>query len=220
MASDENTEFVIEEGLDQELRNILNNIAPPYGETQYWNDRYRSQTGESFEWIQPWPAIYSRIEHRIAPQKPTGLVIGCGNSKMSFELLRIVGKVHSIDISSVVINEMKERYSGEPRLEWQRMDCTKMNFPNNSFDYVFDKGTIDTLVSYDDDETKRVEATVKEVARVLRPGGYFVVVSFGIPETRKRYFDKVHGFSLEDTIAIEKPESKGKHFVYISKLAD
>lgn len=218
MTFEENPEFVIEEGLDQELQNILNNAAPAYGETQYWNNRYRSQAGATFEWIEPWPVIFSKIERRLA-QKPTGLVLGCGNSQMSFELLKFIGKVHSIDISPVVINEMKERYSGEARLEWQTMDCTKMTFPNNCFDYVFDKGTLDTLVCYDSD-TKRVEAMIKEIARVLRPGGHFILISYGVPDTRKKYFEKVPSFTIEDTIPLEKPDSKGKHFVYIVKLAD
>ena len=216
---DEVEEPVIEDGLDQELQNILNHPAPAYGEVEYWNNRYRGREGETFEWLEPWPVIFSKIDSYIVGQKQAALVLGCGNSQMSEELLDVVQKVHSIDISDVVINEMRERHSGESRLEWQTMDCSKLAFPNASFDYVFAKGTLDTLMCYDS-ATKVIEATVKEAARVLKPGGLMIVVSYGAPSTRRRYFDRGSGFTLEQSVMFEKEGVKTNHYIYIAKRVE
>lgn len=60
-------------------------------------------------------------------------------------------RVTSIDFSPTVIAQMKERYSNYSRkLSWYTMDCTKMAFLDESFDAVFDKGTIDSILCGND----------------------------------------------------------------------
>merc|ERR1719316_2221952 len=62
------------------------------------------------------------------------------------------------------------------------MDASKMTFSDESFDAVFDKGTLDALYT---GKVDLVVPVVKEVFRVLRPGGIFVSVSFGQPKDRQ-----------------------------------
>lgn len=219
MTESDVNDFEIEEGLDQELENILNHPAPAYGEIDYWNQRYRTQKGEQFEWLQSWQAFLPLVEKKISQPRATALVIGCGNSRMSSDLLNSVGRVVSTDISESAISEMKERYSSEARLEWHTMDCARMGFANNSFDFVFDKGTIDTLMC-SDNGAKLVDATVREAFRVLKPGGLFIVVSFGVPQTRKKYFEKLSGFTVEDALEVTKDGQKTNHYVYVVKKSD
>jgi SAM-dependent methyltransferase len=210
-------ELVLEEGIDRELENILNHPAPAYGEVEYWNSRYRSQRGEVFEWFQPWSTLRSYVAKHI-PVHGSALVIGCGSSTMSAELLSSFSRVSSIDTSDEVINQMKEKYSRENGLEWATMDCTKLNFGNNTFEAVLDKGTLDTLLCYDNSE-QLVERALKEIARVLKPGGVFVLVSYGIPKTRKKYFDKSTGLSLVDTVTVAKPGMSTSHYIYVGQPA-
>lgn len=62
----------------------------------------------------------------------------------------------NIDISDVVINKMKENYKDkftEMKCKCQlklveEMDATQMTFAENSFDFVFDKGTLDALMVF------------------------------------------------------------------------
>jgi ubiquinone/menaquinone biosynthesis C-methylase UbiE len=211
------TELVLEEGIDRELENILNHPAPAYGELQYWNDRYRSQRGEVFEWFQPWTVLRPYVAKHI-PSHGTALVLGCGSSSMSAELLVPFARVSSIDISDEVIAQMKEKYAREPALDFVTMDCTKLSFKDNSFEAVFDKGTLDTLLCYDNSEPL-VERALREIARVLKPGGAFFLVSYGIPKTRKKYFDKSTGLSLVDTVAVTKPGQSTSHYVYVGQRA-
>ncbi|KAH0790006.1 Menaquinone biosynthesis methyltransferase [Histomonas meleagridis] len=208
-----------EENLDQELENILNHPAPAYGEMSYWNSRYEKTKGEVFEWFQPW------TELRIYVQKYLGnggvaLNIGCGNSKMSADLLSsLITKVISIDFSDVVINQMKQKYQDEKRLEWQTSSCTQMKFQSNTFEYVFDKGTIDTLLCADN-SIKQIDNSLKEIARVLKPGGYLISVSYGLPSTRKHFFNNPSlGLNLIDSITVEKPPFPN-HYIYVIKKND
>lgn len=60
----------------------------------------------------------------------------------------------NIDISDVVIQKMNDLYKENfPEMKCKslfkivkEMDATEMSFPDNSFDFVFDKGTLDALM--------------------------------------------------------------------------
>jgi ubiquinone/menaquinone biosynthesis C-methylase UbiE len=216
MGDDLPGELELEEGIDRELENILNHPAPAYGDVDYWNGRYRGQRGECFEWFQPWSALRPHVSKHLLSHG-IALVVGCGSSAMSYELSQTFSRIVSIDISEEVVNQMKERYAQNGLLEWLTMDCTRMQFGNNTFDAIFDKGTLDTLMCYDS-AAVLADQMVKEVARVLHPGGCFVVVSYGIPKTRKQFFDKANGFSLVDAIEVPKPGMATNHYVYVAKV--
>jgi ubiquinone/menaquinone biosynthesis C-methylase UbiE len=112
------------------------------------------------------------------------LVLGCGNSPMSQEMLESgFPTVVSIDISPSVIAQLQEKHQNQPRLEWYMMDCTKMSFPDASFDLVVDKGTIDALMCGDNSDEK-IASTMKEIFRLLTNRGHFIVATFGSPSQR------------------------------------
>lgn len=64
--------------------------------------------------------------------------------------------ISNIDISTTVIEQMKEKYKEEiPDLkcnvycmQWivEVMDVKSLKYPNNSFDAVIDKGTLDSVL--------------------------------------------------------------------------
>lgn len=65
-----------------------------------------------------------------------------------------------------------------PEMLWYHMDATAMNFSDEKYSVVLDKGTLDALFT---DETESTLATVRkyfsEIARVLRVGGRYVCIS-------------------------------------------
>ncbi len=63
------------------------------------------------------------------------------------------------------------------------MNVCSMSYPDGSFDAVVDKGTLDSLLC-GDNSTTNASRYCSEAARVLKPGGVFLVVSYGIPENR------------------------------------
>ena len=93
-------------------------------------------------------------------------------------------KVYNIDISSVVINNMRDTFKDEPRLIWEEMNCAKMSFEDNFFDLCIDKGTLDAIVCNIDD----VNLKGKEIQRTLKPGGRFISITFGSPSRRLHFY--------------------------------
>lgn len=54
--------------------------------------------------------------------------------------------IYNMDISSVVIDQMKERYADKEKMIWEVMDAREMSYEDEMFDIVIDKSTIDALL--------------------------------------------------------------------------
>ena len=96
--------------------------------------------------------------------------------------------VSNIDISKVCIDQMVEKYRDKTGLTWQQMNCTALEFPDESFDVVLDKGTLDSVLC-GEGSTSNAGKTLSEITRVLKPNGVLVCISYGIPDNRLSYFD-------------------------------
>ena len=188
---------------------------PNYGDVSYWDSRY--EIPEDFDWYQNWTDLAPAFDLFFAGDEVV-LNIGCGNSRMSYEMSMSspIQKVVSIDFSSNVINQMKQKYSQNSKLEWMVMDCTKMTFPDNSFDMVFDKGTVDCIFC-SDSPIESVYNTLSEVERVLKTGGLFFLISYSKPESRVYIFKqiKLH-WHLHQPMILPNPQKEHSyHYVYI-----
>jgi hypothetical protein len=87
------------------------------------------------------------LEKKIAECKI--LVVGCGNSSMVEEMYDVDGfrDVHSVDISANIIKYMYEKnIEKRPELTWHAMDVRDLQYPDETFDAVIDKATIDSLL--------------------------------------------------------------------------
>jgi ubiquinone/menaquinone biosynthesis C-methylase UbiE len=136
---------------------------------------------------------------------------------MSFQMIETVfHSVTSIDFSPTVIRQMRAVYARVPNLAWHVMDCKAMTFPQSSFDVVFDKGTIDSLIC-GPNPIESVRTTLREVERVLAPAGLFIVISLGSPATRLRIFRRPKlPWHLHETMNVEDPDQPAtRYYVYI-----
>jgi EEF1A lysine methyltransferase 4 len=72
-----------------------------------------------------------------------------------------------------------------PGLEYRTADITDMTecFEDRSYDVILDKGTLDTMLCYEK-PTVIGAKVLKEVDRVLKPGGTYISISFASPDTR------------------------------------
>ena len=76
------------------------------------------------------------------------LVPGCGNSKLA-EDMHDDGyfQITNFDISQICIKKMRERNKEKrPSLTWNVMDARCLDYPNNTFDLIIDKSTIDSIL--------------------------------------------------------------------------
>ena len=102
------------------------------------------------------------------------------------------------------------------------MDVTEMSeFPNNSFNIVFDKALLDTVLCAEN-ALPIVDKMINEIYRVLVNQGYYIIISNGSEDKRKNLFKS----DLWDykMLEIEKPskvvvldekDPKNYHYIYI-----
>ena len=95
--------------------------------------------------------------------------------------------ITNIDVSAVAIKFMSEKHSKYADMEYAQMDiCAENSTPDESFNLVIDKGTLDSLACCESDQ-KKVEKMLSNVYKMLSPSGSFVCVSRGSPDTRLGY---------------------------------
>jgi len=87
---------------------------------------------------------------------------GCGNGVHSSWLADYAKELTGIDLSEKSLQIAKERTANA---KFMKMDAENLNFPDNSFDVVFDGGTFSSL---------DIEKAFSEIARVLKPDGVLV----------------------------------------------
>ena len=63
------------------------------------------------------------------------------------------------------------------------MDVRNLQFEKNYFDFIIDKSTIDAILC-GESSFINVAKMLKEVDRVLKVGGIYMIVSYGQPENR------------------------------------
>ncbi|GAB6023407.1 hypothetical protein CHUAL_008195 [Chamberlinius hualienensis] len=159
--------------------NILPSKTQEFREKEYWESFFKKRKQKTFEWYGSYGDLCS-ILHKYIKKMDIVLVIGCGNSKLSADMYQVgIENVTNIDISEVVIKNMSKTYSKvAPKMKWLKMDATKMEFDNETFQVLLDKGTVDALMTDDSSEViEIVDKMFKEVERVLKFGGRFICVS-------------------------------------------
>lgn len=54
--------------------------------------------------------------------------------------------ITNVDYSSVCISSMSGRYSDCPGMTWHQMDVRRLCFPDESFDVILEKATLDAIM--------------------------------------------------------------------------
>lgn len=160
-----------------------------YGEASYWDDRYKQEANQSFDWYQRYSALENLFDKYI-PKRSNVLMAGCGNAAISAEMIQDGYKdITNVDISPVVIETMREKYKTLTQCTWEVMDVRSLKFDNDSFDAVVDKGTLDSLMC-GDDATVNAKKMLTEVSRVLRPEGIYMMITYGDPRLRMMHLER------------------------------
>lgn len=154
-----------------------------YGDALYWDARY-VQEAESFDWYQRYASLRPLVR-RYIPTSSRVLMVGCGNALMSEDMVDDgYENIMNVDISSVAIDLMRRKYEHMPQLNYMEMDVRDMSFfPDESFDAVIDKGTLDSLMCGSDAPISAARM-LGEVSRLLKPGGIYMLITYGDPKVR------------------------------------
>lgn len=136
-------------------------------ERDFHNKRFTEETRERFH------PMYRTVEHGFAyyrqliEQRAAGkdvLEYGCATGRKSLKLAPNSKSVTGIDLSDVAIEQANQaaKDAGLANASFHAMNAEEMEFPSESFDFVFGSSILHHLV---------LERAYSEVARVLRPGG-------------------------------------------------
>jgi len=101
------------------------------------------------------------------------------------------------------------------------MDVRDLAYEDSTFDLVIDKSTIDALLC-GDYSFLNVCIMTKEVQRVLKTGGIYMIISYGQPDSRLFHLEREHLsfnlniYTIKKQYQIENSGSQEKsHYVYI-----
>ncbi|CAM9341188.1 unnamed protein product [Chrysoparadoxa australica] len=158
-----------------------------YGKAAYWDDRYTKQP-EQFDWYQRFSGLKDMLGQYVRKDDNI-LMLGAGNSRLSEDMYTEgYETITNIDISRVCIDQMQQLYQDKPALIWQQMNACALEFPDESFNAVIDKGTLDSVLC-GEGSTANVAKLCMEVSRCLTPSGVYVIISYGIQENRLQYLE-------------------------------
>ncbi|KAL3814783.1 hypothetical protein ACJIZ3_016051 [Penstemon smallii] len=177
-----------------------------YGDALYWDSRYVQEANSgSFDWYQRYSALRPFVRKYISPTSRV-LMVGCGNAVMSEDMVKDgFEDIVNIDISSVAIDLMRKKYEHIPQLKYLQMDVKDMSFfADDTFDSVIDKGTLDSLMC-GNDAPLSASQMLGEVSRLLKPGGVYILITYGDPTARIPHINRpVYNWKI-DLYIIPRP---------------
>lgn len=100
------------------------------------------------------------------------LEVGVGAGTDHLQWARAGADCHGVDLTEAAIEVTRirfEMYGFESKL--QRLDAEELPFPDNSFDVVYSWGVIH--------HSEKPELIIREIKRVLKPGGVFIGMMYG-----------------------------------------
>jgi ubiquinone/menaquinone biosynthesis C-methylase UbiE len=132
------------------------------GGDKAWTQEELSALGESDfrDYFSHWQQYGVNLE--------TCLEIGCGVGRVTRQLDRVFGKVFAVDVSEEMIGHARQVVSG--RVEFSLIDGLNLPYEDGSIASVFSTFVLQHL-----DDVSIGFAYFREFARVLKPGGTFMV---------------------------------------------
>lgn len=166
-----------------------------YTKKAYWDARFKKE--EDKDWLCIYADVRDRVRGLVAPSSRV-LLVGCGNSSLASDMAADgYSSIVSSDYSAVVIERMRAKVGNMGgSIDWQVQDMTSLTLPDAGFDAYFDKAAMDAVLADGGDTWSPPEELLaatdrimREAARVLKPGGVYLQLSFGQPHFRRKYLE-------------------------------
>lgn len=146
----------------QEVQRMFDSIAPTY---DILNLMLSAGSHKAWE---------SKLVDSL-PEAPSGtcLDICTGTGALIPRLVRRFSSVVGLDVSPKMLSIAKRKYGGMHKVSFIKADAQKLPFSDNCFDRITVAYGVRNLPDY--------LAGLKEIARVLKPGGVLGILEFGQP---------------------------------------
>ncbi|MBM3798008.1 MAG: class I SAM-dependent methyltransferase [Acidobacteria bacterium] len=139
------------------------------------------------------------------PKQMTVLEIGCGAGRVTRALAGLFGQVRGVDISAEMIERARRALADCPNAQVFQNNGTDLSVLGGvPVDFAFS-----TIVFQHIPSREVIETYVRDVHRLLRPGGLFKFQVQGDPSIEARPDDTWLGVSYSDAQAVELAEKCG-----------
>lgn len=147
--------------------------------SDYYNEIFRSGAGEEYDRSPGKEVLVNAFKDvSLVLQHAVVIDIGCGTGYMLKLVYSVVAhdktRFIGIDISEEAIKIAKQKY---PNMEFYVKDGTCTNFEDSSVDIVVSYGAYEHF--------DKPEDGIKEMARILKPGGLFLLMIPALGHYRK-----------------------------------
>jgi ubiquinone/menaquinone biosynthesis C-methylase UbiE len=203
-----------------------------FADKNYWLERYEN-TKNTSEWYDDYETIKPLIYQLNISKRSVILHVGIGNSEFSEKMYDDgFKKSYNIDFARNVIHFMKLRNKRlRNSMIFETMDALNVEYEDEQFDVIFDKATFDCILC-DIGADKKAKIYIKEIYRLLKPKGYYFLISNSEPTKRIKC---LRNSNMKFNVAIYKIENeeednnkydmldfnmnvfKKTHYVYICK---
>ncbi|HOQ05456.1 MAG TPA: ubiquinone/menaquinone biosynthesis methyltransferase [Anaerohalosphaeraceae bacterium] len=103
----------------------------------------------------------------------------CGTGEMAAALahLQPAAEIVGLDISPAMIEQAREKYAAlSEQIRWHVADAVRTDLPSNSFDLI--------TCAFGLRNIPDIPAALKEMKRLLRPGGRIGILEFSLPKNK------------------------------------
>lgn len=120
------------------------------------------------------------------------LDVACGTGRGTVGLAQAVGatgRVDALDLSEAMLEQARtkiEKLELSDRVHFKQGNARELPYPDETFDLVYN-GYMFDLIPLDG-----FMPILKEMARVLKPGGKLVLVNMSKPDSRKTFFERIY----------------------------
>jgi len=139
------------------------------------------------------------------PKQMKVLEIGCGAGRVTRALAELFGEVHAVDISAEMVSQARSALADFPNAHvYQNSGCDLAVVGDVQVDFAFS-----TIVFQHIPSREVIENYVREVNRLLRPGGLFKFQVQGDDRIEAAPDDTWLGVSFSDQQAVEMAKKCG-----------
>lgn len=136
------------------------------GVAEYWNNKYNEKYHPYLHGRQQ--KVLDLIDSLKLPKGAKCLELGTGGGQNAIKYCEMGLNVHGVDSSEELLKTAQNLVTPENNLKFSKVDLNvQMPFEESSFDVVVVVGTLQYLLE--------PSACIKDVNRVLKPGGHFIV---------------------------------------------
>jgi ubiquinone/menaquinone biosynthesis C-methylase UbiE len=173
------------------------NDAFGYCQESYWDNRYKDEAGH-LEWYFGFDQLKDLFDPYVIKEVETAghkelrvLESGCGDAPLliglsdAYSTTHKIGRLDGIDYAESVIKLLNTKEKiGDRKITFAKMDARYMDFFDNEFNIVLDKGTVDAMLC-SNKGFEDVRNLFHEYCRVLMDGGKIVMISHMAPDSEE-----------------------------------